>query len=193
MFRVLRSLVNICQPARVLPTFRQTYQPTFLETRRNFVEEKRKCIKYPIGINFKARVFKPGDDHNILERPDESKLYGGCTPAEWKEQRSIAKMYERGPLKRKYRKNPLGVKPQVRGTVLKTLIKKPKKPNSANRKCVYVRLTTGKEVTCYVPGVGHNLQEHSQVLVRLHRVPDVPGLRLRVIRGVYDCAPVVKK
>ena len=81
----------------------------------------------------------------------------------------------------------------MKGIVLKTLIKKPKKPNSANRKCVLVRLTNGKEKIAFVPGEGHNLQEHSVVLVYRKRVRDVPGLKLRVLRGHLDCAHVVKK
>lgn len=82
--------------------------------------------------------------------------------------------------------------PQLKGVVLKTVIKKPKKPNSANRKCVYVRLSNGKEVFAYVPGEGHNLQEHSHVLVRPGRTKDVPGLKLKCIRGKYDLGHVIK-
>ncbi|GFT96557.1 40S ribosomal protein S12, mitochondrial [Nephila pilipes] len=100
--------------------------------------------------------------------------------------------YSKPKLKRK-RKHPLDSRPQMKGVVLKTLVKKPKKPNSANRKCVLVRLSNGKEATAYVPGEGHNLQEHNIVLVRFGRVKDVPGLRLKVIRGKYDCSHVVKK
>jgi small subunit ribosomal protein S12 len=81
----------------------------------------------------------------------------------------------------------------MRGFVIKTLIKKPKKPNSANRKCVLLRLTSGKEVVAYVPGEGHNLQEHSVVLTHLKRTKDVPGLRVRCIRGKYDLPFVQKK
>ncbi|GFY55801.1 40S ribosomal protein S12, mitochondrial [Trichonephila inaurata madagascariensis] len=97
------------------------------------------------------------------------------------------------PKLRTKRKHPLDSRPQMKGVVLKTLVKKPKKPNSANRKCVLVRLSNGKEATAYVPGEGHNLQEHNIVLVRFGRVKDVPGLRLKVIRGKYDCSHVVKK
>uniref|UniRef100_A0A915JXB2 Small ribosomal subunit protein uS12m n=1 Tax=Romanomermis culicivorax TaxID=13658 RepID=A0A915JXB2_ROMCU len=68
----------------------------------------------------------------------------------------------------------------------------PKKPNSANRKCVVVRLSNGKEVTAYVPGEGHNLQEHSQVLVEGGRKKDLIGVKCKVIRGKYDCAKVKK-
>ncbi|XP_054711523.1 30S ribosomal protein S12-like [Uloborus diversus] len=91
------------------------------------------------------------------------------------------------------RRHPLNSAPQMKAVVLRTLIKKPKKPNSANRKCVAIRLSNGRETVAYVPGEGHNLQEHNIVLVRFGRVKDVPGLRLKVIRGKYDCAHVVKK
>ncbi len=76
------------------------------------------------------------------------------------------RIFAMGPIisKRPKKKNPLGAdRPQAKGVVLRTVIKKPKKPNSANRKCVLVRLSTGKEATAYVPGEGHNLQEHSVV------------------------------
>lgn len=91
------------------------------------------------------------------------------------------------------RKHPLDNRPQMKGVVLRTVIKKPKKPNSANRKCVVVRLSNGKEKVAYVPGEGHNLQEHNVVLVRFGRTKDVPGLRIKVIRGKYDCPHVIKK
>lgn len=83
-------------------------------------------------------------------------------------------------------------RPFLKGVVLKTLIKKPKKPNSANRKCVRVRLSTGREVTAYVPGEGHNLQEHNIVLVRGGKVQDLPGVKHKVVRGKHDCAHVKK-
>ena len=92
----------------------------------------------------------------------------------------------------KKRRSPIDYRPQMKGIVLKTMIKKPKKPNSANRKCVFVRLSNGREAAAYVPGVGHNLQEHSMVLVRMGRTKDVPGLRLKCIRGVYDLQHVYR-
>ena len=91
-----------------------------------------------------------------------------------------------------YKKPLLDGKPQMKGVVLKTVIRKPKKPNSGNRKCVIVRLSNGKEATAYVPGEGHNIQEHNILLIRGGRTQDVPGLKLKVVRGVYDC-PHVKK
>ena len=77
-------------------------------------------------------------------------------------------------------------KPFAKGVVLKTLIRKPKKPNSANRKCLRLRLSTGKEVIAKVPGIGHNLQEHNLVLVRGGRSQDLPGVKLKACRGRYD-------
>ncbi|XP_045596206.1 small ribosomal subunit protein uS12m isoform X2 [Procambarus clarkii] len=107
---------------------------------------------------------------------------------------SLQQMHRTGPIQKiRKNKNPLVNRPFARGVVLKTLIKKPKKPNSANRKCVLVRLTTGREMVAYVPGQGHNLQEHNIVLVRPGRLRDVPGVKLKCIRGKYDLMHVVKK
>ena len=80
--------------------------------------------------------------------------------------------------------------PQKRGVCLSVKTMTPKKPNSALRKVARVRLVNGIEVTAYIPGEGHNLQEHSIVLVRGGRVRDLPGVRYHVIRGAYDAAPV---
>ncbi|KAL7977898.1 hypothetical protein Chor_010850 [Crotalus horridus] len=88
---------------------------------------------------------------------------------------------------------PLEGHPQLKGVVLKTLIRKPKKPNSANRKCALVRLSTGRELVCFIPGEGHNLQEHMAVLVEGGRKQDLPGVKVRIVRGKYDCAHVKKK
>ena len=80
--------------------------------------------------------------------------------------------------------------PQRRGICLRTYITTPKKPNSAMRKVARVRLTTGFEITAYIPGEKHNLQEHSIVLLRGGRVKDLPGVRYKVIRGTIDCLGV---
>ena len=80
--------------------------------------------------------------------------------------------------------------PQKRGVCTRVFTTTPKKPNSALRKVARVRLVNGIEVTAYVPGEGHNLQEHSIVLVRGGRVRDLPGVRYKIIRGAYDCAAV---
>ncbi len=80
--------------------------------------------------------------------------------------------------------------PQRRGVCTRVYTTTPKKPNSALRKVARVRLTSGVEVTAYIPGVGHNLQEHSIVLVRGGRVKDLPGVRYKVIRGALDTAGV---
>ena len=76
--------------------------------------------------------------------------------------------------------------PQKRGVCTRVYTSTPKKPNSALRKVARVRLTNGMEVTCYIPGEGHNLQEHSIVLIRGGRVKDLPGVRYHILRGVLD-------
>ncbi len=80
--------------------------------------------------------------------------------------------------------------PQKRGVCTRVYTTTPKKPNSALRKVARVRLTNGMEVTTYIPGEGHNLQEHSVVLVRGGRVKDLPGVRYKVVRGTLDAAGV---
>ena len=94
-------------------------------------------------------------------------------------------------LKKKKTKSPaLKACPQRRGVCLQVRTMTPKKPNSALRKIARVRLTTGIEVTAYIPGEGHNLQEHSIVLVRGGRVKDLPGVRYHIVRGTLDSAGV---
>jgi small subunit ribosomal protein S12 len=80
--------------------------------------------------------------------------------------------------------------PQKRGVCLQVKTKTPKKPNSALRKVAWVRLSNGQEVIAYIGGEGHNLQEHSIVLVRGGRVKDLPGVRYHIVRGTLDCAAV---
>src|SRR5215471_18402280 len=93
--------------------------------------------------------------------------------------------------KRKFSKSPvLDGCPQKRGVCLQVKTMTPKKPNSALRKIARVRLSNGKEVTVYIPGEGHNLQEHSIVLIRGGRVRDLPGVRYHVLRGCLDASGV---
>jgi len=80
--------------------------------------------------------------------------------------------------------------PQKRGVCIRVYTSTPKKPNSALRKVARVRLTNGIEVTSYIPGIGHNLQEHSVVLIRGGRVKDLPGIRYHIIRGTLDSSGV---
>jgi len=80
--------------------------------------------------------------------------------------------------------------PQKRGVCTRVFTTTPKKPNSALRKVARVRLTSGSEITAYIPGVGHNLQEHSIVLVRGGRVKDLPGVRYKIVRGTLDTSGV---
>ena len=83
--------------------------------------------------------------------------------------------------------------PQKRGVCLSVKTTTPKKPNSALRKIARVKLSNGQEATCYIPGIGHNLQEHSVVLIRGGRVKDLPGVRYHIIRGTLDTAGVAKR
>ncbi|KAJ3213273.1 hypothetical protein HDU67_003116 [Dinochytrium kinnereticum] len=99
----------------------------------------------------------------------------------------------RKPLKKKSGAPALDACPQRKGVCLKVFTIKPKKPNSAQRKVTRVRLTNGKSVLAYIPGEGHNLQEHSVVLVRGGRVSDCPGVNYKVVRGAYDCQGVVNR
>ncbi len=92
----------------------------------------------------------------------------------------------RSPLKKKNKAPALSQCPQRRGVCLQVKTQTPKKPNSALRKVARVRLTNGYEVTAYIPGEGHNLQEHSMVLVRGGRVKDLPGVRYHIVRGALD-------
>jgi small subunit ribosomal protein S12 len=83
--------------------------------------------------------------------------------------------------------------PQKRGVCIRVYTSTPKKPNSALRKVARVRLTNGMEVTTYIPGIGHNLQEHSVVLIRGGRVKDLPGVRYHIIRGTLDSIGVADR
>jgi len=161
---VLLGMKNMINPERLLPA--------------------SSCIQQqPIRCKqTKARKLHPslrdGDDNGGL-------LYG----------RDVMEAHRRGPFRQeRVFKNPLGpYKPFAKGIVLKTLVKKPKKPNSANRKCVLVRIPGGKELTAYVPGEGHNLQEHNQVFVKVARLRDTPGVKIKCVRGRYDLPHVIKK
>jgi small subunit ribosomal protein S12 len=94
----------------------------------------------------------------------------------------------RRPIAAKSKVRDLEASPQRRGVCLLVKTQTPKKPNSALRKVARVRLTNGREVTAYIPGVDHNLQEHSIVLVRGGRVRDLPGVRYHIVRGTLDTA-----
>ena len=95
-------------------------------------------------------------------------------------------------LRRRKRELPEGA-PFKRGVCIKVTTSTPKKPNSALRKIARVRLSNGMEVTAYIPGEGHNLQEHSIVLIRGGRVKDLPGVRYHIVRGVYDTQGVASR
>ena len=97
---------------------------------------------------------------------------------------------ERQSLSRKTKSPALRACPERRGVCTRVYTSTPKKPNSALRKVARVRLTSGFEVTAYIPGIGHNLQEHSIVLIRGGRVKDLPGVRYHIVRGSLDTAGV---
>nr|YP_010828693.1 ribosomal protein S12 [Zygophyllum potaninii]YP_010828829.1 ribosomal protein S12 [Zygophyllum macropterum]WFF46520.1 ribosomal protein S12 [Zygophyllum potaninii]WFF46792.1 ribosomal protein S12 [Zygophyllum macropterum] len=97
---------------------------------------------------------------------------------------------KRQPIRNVTKSPALGGCPQRRGTCTRVYTITPKKPNSALRKVARVRLTSGFEITAYIPGIGHNLQEHSVVLVRGGRVKDLPGVRYHIVRGTLDAVGV---
>src|SRR5213595_2085376 len=105
---------------------------------------------------------------------------------------TISQLVSQGRDKVRYKsKSPaLESSPQKRGVCTRVYTTTPKKPNSALRKVARVRLTNGMEVTCYIPGEGHNLQEHSIVLIRGGRVKDLPGVRYHIVRGTLDASGV---
>nr|AFM83737.1 ribosomal protein S12 [Paeonia brownii]WBU13844.1 ribosomal protein S12 [Paeonia ostii]WBU13857.1 ribosomal protein S12 [Paeonia ostii] len=96
----------------------------------------------------------------------------------------------RQPIRNVTKSPALGGCPQRRGTCIRVYTITPKKPNSALRKVARVRLTSGFEITAYIPGIGHNSQEHSVVLVRGGRVKDLPGVRYHIVRGALDAVGV---
>src|SRR5258708_1420737 len=100
---------------------------------------------------------------------------------------------KRKSVRTKALKTKSGASPMLAGIVLRSYIAKPKKPNSAERKVARVRLSNKQEVTAHIPGEGHNIQEHSKVLVRGGRVKDLPGVRYKVVRGVADVRGVVDR
>lgn len=108
---------------------------------------------------------------------------------------TINQLVRHGRVKPRYRsKSPaLQGSPQRRGVCLVVKTMTPKKPNSALRKIARVRLTNGQEVSAYIPGIGHNLQEHSIVLVRGGRVKDLPGIRYHIVRGALDAQGVANR
>ena len=105
---------------------------------------------------------------------------------------SINQLVRKSRKRKVYKSNvpALEAEPQKRGVCTRVYTTTPKKPNSALRKVARVRLTNGYEVTCYIGGEGHNLQEHSVVLIRGGRVKDLPGVRYHIIRGTLDCSGV---
>jgi len=119
--------------------------------------------------------------NQLVKHGRQDKIYKSKAPALQKNINSIKKI------------TVDAASPQKRGVCTKVAIKTPKKPNSAQRKIARVRLTNGIEVSAYIPGIGHNLQEHSVVLIRGGRVKDLPGVRYHIIRGTLDTQGVAKR
>jgi len=130
----------------------------------------------------------------VRQSPDSESLGLGC--AEKRETvphvPTVQQLVRQGrtPKPKKSKTVGLAGSPQRRGVCTRVYTVTPKKPNSALRKVARIRLTSGAEITAYIPGEGHNLQEHSIVLVRGGRVKDLPGVRYKVIRGALDAAGV---
>ena len=108
---------------------------------------------------------------------------------------TISQLIRKGRVKPRHKSKAPALmgSPQKRGVCTRVYTTTPKKPNSALRKIARVRLSNKMEVTCYIPGEGHNLQEHSIVLVRGGRVKDLPGVRYHIVRGTLDTAGVAKR
>jgi small subunit ribosomal protein S12 len=116
--------------------------------------------------------------HQLIKKPRGSKRAKSSAPA-------LARGFNARKNRPAFYQSPF-----KRGVCVKVTTVTPRKPNSALRKVARVRLTNGMEITAYIPGIGHNLQEHSVVLVRGGRVKDLPGVRYHVVRGVYDAVGV---
>jgi small subunit ribosomal protein S12 len=101
--------------------------------------------------------------------------------------------FGRHPKKRGNKLAALKGNPQKKGVCVRVYFTKPKKPNSAIRKIAKVRFYNGTFITAYIPGEGHNLQDHSVVLIRGGRVPDLPGVKYKILRGKYDAASILKR
>src|SRR5436190_22180121 len=121
----------------------------------------------------------------MVPRQGRLRFRGGCLP-------TVSQLVRIGREKLQHKTDSPALQgsPQKRGVCVRVFTSTPKKPNSALRKVARVRLTNSIEVTAYIPGVGHNLQEHSIVLIRGGRVKDLPGVRYHIVRGTLDAAGV---
>jgi small subunit ribosomal protein S12 len=141
-----------------------------------------------IGFQKPALPVKP----SLKARPERGRWDGVSTQISDEIMPTIQQLIrsERSKAKKKTKSPALKQCPQRRGVCTRVYTTTPKKPNSALRKVARVRLTSGFEVTAYIPGIGHNLQEHSVVLIRGGRVKDLPGVRYHIIRGTLDAQGV---
>jgi small subunit ribosomal protein S12 len=138
-----------------------------------------------------ARLFFYRVNFKVRAMPTVNQLIRKPRRLKQKKEKAPALRFSFNSLKN--RTNKFSGAPQKRGVCIQVRTQTPKKPNSALRKVARVRLTNGMEVTAYIPGEGHNLQEHSVVLIRGGRVKDLPGVRYHVIRGALDTAGVTER
>ena len=160
-----------------------------------------RCLRKQPERPFAARILAPGAGAASASLPRLVVRRAGVRPLPFAAVPSTNQLVRNGRHRPKKKVTTPGLKsgqgrkrrlaaPQRRGVCTRVYTATPKKPNSALRKVARVRLTNGMEVTCYIPGEGHNLQEHSVVLVRGGRVKDLPGVRYKVIRGTLDASGV---
>jgi small subunit ribosomal protein S12 len=146
---------------------------------------------------FRTKVLEAGSTERLLRirKDDERDAQRGIHGCPGTDMPTINQLVRKGrtQIKAKTTAPALKGSPQKRGVCTRVYTTTPKKPNSALRKVARVRLTNGMEVTSYIPGEGHNLQEHSVVLIRGGRVKDLPGVRYHIVRGTLDAVGVQKR
>lgn len=160
----------------------------------NIIQENVRALSSTLILSKTERKFVPLTEIKTLTSKDANEYLKSLQPPKLPGEDKLLRMHRIPYIRMLKKRRPVfDGKPLCKGVVLRTLIKKPRKPNSANRKCVLVRLSTGREMVAYVPGEGHNLQEHNVVLCKIARLRDTPQVRIKCIRGVYDLPHVVKK
>lgn len=192
----MQRMMSLCHSLSRLsvqpPSKLQMVKPFYIQSARSLsILPQVIDLSPPPSSNIQQKRFIEGKKKNKLPRH----MWGGGDNGGVDYGMEVVDRHMKGVhYKTRKNKNPLGERvPFAKAVVIRPVVKKPKKPNSANRKCVLVRLSTGRELTSYVPGEGHNLQEHNVVLIRPGNLQDVPGVKTKCVRGKYDLPHVVKK
>jgi len=146
-----------------------------------------KAKAFSILLQYRFHLFSQFNILNSIFVATINQLIKHPRTTAFKKSKSPAMTYSINSVKNR---NTLHDSPFKRGVCIKVSTTTPKKPNSALRKIARVRLTNGMEVTAYIPGIGHNLQEHSIVMIRGGRVKDLPGVRYHIVRGIFDASGV---